>query len=113
MERLKTQVDSSGGAFADNVASMKGLVDELKTRRERVRLGGKGVERQRELGKLPVRERLDLLLDPGTPFLEVGGLAAWDMYDGAAPSAGVFPAMPWRSGAPIPRKCKRIYASRA
>ena len=98
MERLKTQVDSSGGAFADNVASMKGLVDELKTRRERVRLGGKGVERQRELGKLPVRERLDLLLDPGTPFLEVGGLAAWDMYDGAAPSAGMVTGVGMVSG---------------
>ena len=98
MERLKTQVDSASDVFAGNVASMETLVTELKERRARVREGGKGVARQRELGKLPVRERLDLLLDPGTPFLEVGGLAAWEMYEGAAPSAGMVAGVGMISG---------------
>jgi 3-methylcrotonyl-CoA carboxylase beta subunit len=89
MERLKTQVDSASDAYADNVAAMQTLVSELSERRSSVREGGRGVARQRELGKLPVRERLDLVLDPGTPFLEIGGLAAWEMYEGAAPSAGM------------------------
>jgi acetyl-CoA carboxylase carboxyltransferase component len=47
------------------------------------------VQRHREQGKLPVRERIDKLLDPGSPFLELSALAAWQMYDNDAPSAGV------------------------
>ena len=75
MERLKTQVDNGSDAYAENVASMEALVTDLSERRQKVREGGRGVARQRELGKLPVRERLDLVLDPGTPFLEIGGLS--------------------------------------
>ncbi|MDP6943371.1 MAG: carboxyl transferase domain-containing protein, partial [Myxococcota bacterium] len=77
---------------------MRSLVDELAARRDTVRQGGRGVARQRELGKLPVRERLDLVLDPGTPFLEVGGLAAWEMYEGAAPAAGMVAGVGMISG---------------
>jgi 3-methylcrotonyl-CoA carboxylase beta subunit len=98
MERLKTQVDSASDGYAENVAAMQTLVTGLSERRSKVREGGRGVARQRELGKLPVRERLDLLLDPGTPFLEVGGLAAWDMYDSAAPSAGMVAGVGMISG---------------
>jgi 3-methylcrotonyl-CoA carboxylase beta subunit len=98
MERLKTQVDSASDAYADNVAAMQTLVSELSERRSSVREGGRGVARQRELGKLPVRERLDLVLDPGTPFLEIGGLAAWEMYEGAAPSAGMVAGVGMISG---------------
>ena len=47
------------------------------------------MERHRSRGKLPARERVDRLLDPGSAFLELNALAAWDMYDGAAPSAGI------------------------
>ncbi len=47
------------------------------------------VERHRSRGKLPARERIDLLCDPGTAFLELNALAAWDLYDGDAPSAGI------------------------
>ena len=51
--------------------------------------GAKYLERHREQGKLPVRERIDRLLDPGSPFLELSPLAACDMYDDEAPAAGV------------------------
>ena len=70
---------------------MQALVDNYRTRLDRVRQGGgeKYLARHREQGKLPVRERIDRLIDPGSPFLELSPLAAWDMYDGEAPSAGV------------------------
>src|SRR3954468_23768538 len=70
---------------------MTALVAELGARTAAARQGGgeKYVQRHREQGKLPVRERIDKLLDPGSPFLELSGLAAWDLYDNEAPAAGV------------------------
>jgi acetyl-CoA carboxylase carboxyltransferase component len=67
------------------------LETELKARLAAARAGGgdEAQRRQREQGKLPVRERVERLLDPGTPFLEIGALAADGLYDGAAPSAGL------------------------
>ena len=68
-----------------------GLVGELRDRLELVRRGGgeEAVAKHRARGKLLARERIDLLVDPGSPFLELSPLAAWDMYDGDAPSAGI------------------------
>jgi 3-methylcrotonyl-CoA carboxylase beta subunit/propionyl-CoA carboxylase len=68
-----------------------GLVTELRGRLERVQAGGgaEAVERHRGRGKLLARERIDRLVDPGTAFLELSPLAAWDLYDGEAPSAGI------------------------
>src|SRR4051812_21373945 len=70
---------------------MEALVAELRTRSALVAAGGgeKAVARHRERGKLPARERIDRLVDPGGAFLELGALAAWELYDGAAPSAGI------------------------
>src|SRR6058998_1544902 len=70
---------------------MQELVDELRTRTARVAAGGgeKAVERHRSRGKLLARERVDLLVDPGTAFLELNALAAWDVYESQAPSAGI------------------------
>src|SRR4051795_12702246 len=70
---------------------MKELVSELRERTARIALGGgeKAVERHRSRGKLTARERIDRLLDPGTAFLELSALAAWGVYDGQAPSAGL------------------------
>lgn len=67
------------------------LVCELRGRLERVAQGGgpRARERDRGRGKLPVRERIDRVLDPGTPFLELSPLAAEGMYDNEVPSAGV------------------------
>src|SRR5947207_5910802 len=70
---------------------MAALVAELRERAAEVARGGgeRAVERHRERGKLPARERIDRLVDPDTAFLELGALAAWDLYDGQAPSAGI------------------------
>jgi 3-methylcrotonyl-CoA carboxylase beta subunit/propionyl-CoA carboxylase len=70
---------------------MLALLGDLKARTAQVREGGgpRYVARHREQGKLPVRERIEKLLDPDTPFLELSALAAWDLYDNEAPSAGI------------------------
>jgi acetyl-CoA carboxylase carboxyltransferase component len=67
------------------------LVDELRARLSTARAGGgeRAVKRHRDQGKLPVRDRLGKLLDPGTPFLELSALAASGMYDDEAPGAGL------------------------
>jgi acetyl-CoA carboxylase carboxyltransferase component len=70
---------------------MEQLVAELRERTELVARGGgeKAVERHRSRGKLTARERIDRLVDPGSAFLELSALAAWDVYEGQAPSAGI------------------------
>ena len=90
-EILESRLDPRDPAFVDNARRMRALVDELKRCTERAHEGGgdRSRARQLQLGKLPVRERIERLLDPGTPFLELSALAAWEMYDGEAPSAGV------------------------
>ena len=77
--------------FERRRASMEALVAELRERTALVAAGGgeKAVARHRSRGKLPARERVDLLVDPGTAFLELNALAAWELYDGDAPSAGI------------------------
>ena len=72
-------------------ARMQGLVVELRERTAAVAAGGgeKAVERHRSRGKLTARERIDRLIDPSTAFLELNALAAWELYDGDAPSAGI------------------------
>src|SRR4051794_8253928 len=70
---------------------MRALVDELRARTAQVVRGGGAapLERHRSRGKLPARERIDLLVDPDTAFLELSPLAAWELYEGQAPSAGI------------------------
>ena len=69
---------------------MRALCDELGARSP-VRAGRRrgGAERHRDRGKLLARERIDLLIDPGSPFLELSPLAADGVYDDATPSAGI------------------------
>jgi len=70
---------------------MDGLVAELRERAAQVAQGGgeRATERHRSRGKLTARERVDRLVDPGGAFLELNALAAWDMYEGQAPAAGI------------------------
>ena len=88
---LTTQVERDGDLFARRMERMSALVEELRERTARVARGGgeASVERHRSRGKLPARERIDLLVDPDTAFLELSPLAAWELYDGQAPSAGI------------------------
>jgi acetyl-CoA carboxylase carboxyltransferase component len=70
---------------------MTQLVEELRERTAQVAAGGgeKALARHRERGKLTARERVDRLIDPDSAFLELNALAAWDLYDGQAPGAGI------------------------
>jgi acetyl-CoA carboxylase carboxyltransferase component len=88
---LETRVDRGAAEFAANRARMEELVAELRERLAKVAEGGgpEATERHRSRGKLPARERVDALLDPDSAFLELSPLAAWDLYKGEAPAAGI------------------------
>ena len=88
---LESRIDRSAPAFAANRERMEELVDSLRARTAQVAAGGgpDAVERHRARGKLLVRERVDRLVDPGSAFLELNALAAWEVYDGDAPGAGI------------------------
>ena len=91
MEILSSSIDTSSPDFKQNTEHHKKLANELKERLGRVREGGgeKYRKRQEEQGKLFVRERIERLLDPGSPFLELSALAATDLYDNEGPGAGI------------------------
>ena len=91
MDILPSHVDTQSDAYRANADRMAALVRELRERTAAARQGGgpKYVQRQRDQGKLPVRERIDKLLDPGSPFLELSPLAAWGLYEDEAPGAGL------------------------
>src|SRR5262245_47715256 len=91
MDTLATQIKRDTAEFGANRERMVQLVAELRHKVEQARQGGgpRAMNRHREQGKLPVRERIDALLDQGSPFLELAPLAANDMYDNDAPAAGV------------------------
>jgi 3-methylcrotonyl-CoA carboxylase beta subunit len=91
MPKLQSALDSSSEAFAANAAHNRGLVEELRERTATAGLGGPESARSRHTarGKLLPRERVERLLDPASPFLEIGALAAFDLYNGEAPGAGV------------------------
>jgi len=91
MPALPTQLDPRSQDFIDNAGYHRTLVEELDRRLARAADGGgeKARTRHTERGKLLARDRITALLDPGSPFLEIAPLAAEDMYEGAAPAAGM------------------------
>jgi len=91
MPALSSRLDPRSQEFADNAAYHRGLVAELDRRLARAAGGGgeKARKRHESRGKLLVRDRINALLDAGSPFLEIAPLAAEDMYDNAAPAAGM------------------------
>ncbi|MFW5331011.1 carboxyl transferase domain-containing protein [Hydrogenophaga sp. ZJX-1] len=96
MPALDTKLNARSADFQANAAAMKVVVDDLKAQVERATLGGGDAARAKHTarGKLLPRDRVQMLLDPGTPFLELSPLAAMGMYpdrDGSdsAPCAGV------------------------
>jgi 3-methylcrotonyl-CoA carboxylase beta subunit/propionyl-CoA carboxylase len=91
LDVLETHIDPRSQDFRENHGRMEALVRQLKARLASARQGGgaRYLQRHREQGKMPVRERLDRLLDPGSPFLELSPLAAWGLYDDEAPGAGL------------------------
>jgi acetyl-CoA carboxylase carboxyltransferase component len=91
MAVLSSQVERASDEFARRRERMEQLVAELRERTALVARGGgeAALERHRSRGKLPARERIDRLVDPDTAFLELNALAAWGLYDGDAPGAGI------------------------
>jgi len=89
MQKLESHVDASSSEFQENARSMERLAAQLREELAKARRGGSGRERHAEQKKMFVRDRIDALLDPGSPFLEVAPLAAHGMYDGEAASAGI------------------------
>ena len=90
MTVLTSQAVSSE-EFDERRARMEELVAELRERTAEVARGGgeRSLEKHRSRGKLTARERVDRLLDPDSAFLELSALAAWEVYDGQAPAAGI------------------------
>ena len=91
MPVLDSHLNPADPTFVANAERLRGLVADLQAHVDRAREGGgaKYLERHRAQGKLPVRERLALLLDRGTPFLECSALAAHGLYENDAPGAGL------------------------
>ena len=91
MSAIETRVNTRSEEFLANAAKMEALVTDLEDKVAEVRLGGgeKYQQRHQSRGKLLPRDRIDALLDPGSPFLELSQLAAHGVYDEAVPAAGV------------------------
>ncbi len=93
LTKLATTIDATSPRFEKNMRSMAELVSDIRNQEEEIKKGGgaKNIESQHAKGRLTARERIDLLIDPGTDFFELGLYAAYEMYEewGGAPSAGV------------------------
>ncbi|MGB8644618.1 MAG: carboxyl transferase domain-containing protein [Anaerolineae bacterium] len=91
MDVIATSINPNDSQFRANVAYHRGLAEELESRETEVRQGGgpKYRKRHEAQNKLFVRERINRLLDPGSPFLEFSTLAAWGLYHNEGPGAGI------------------------
>src|SRR5690554_5914411 len=91
MPVIESSINTRSAAFTENAQAMQALVDDLRDKLARYAEGGSEAARQKHLarGKLLPRDRVERLLDPGSPFLEFSPLAGHDMYDNAAPGGGI------------------------
>src|SRR5438309_4637630 len=91
MAIIETRVDRNSPEFQENAHYLQQQLALLRERIQLVQQGGgeDAIARHRKRNKLLARERIQLLCDPNTPFLELSPLAAWDMYDNEAPAAGI------------------------
>ncbi len=91
MSRIHSHLDTASPEYAANRAAMQGLVGDLNARIAEIALGGGAANnaRHQARGKLLPRERINQLLDPGSPFLELSALAGWQVYDEPVPAAGI------------------------
>ncbi len=89
--KLKSNIDTNSEAFQNNAAYHRALAEQLRARTAEIAKGGPEQHRKRhtERGKFLPRERVERLLDPGAPFLEVGALAAYGLYHNEAPAGGI------------------------
>ncbi|WP_041207548.1 carboxyl transferase domain-containing protein [Aeromonas jandaei] len=91
MSRIHSHLDTASPEYAANRSAMQGLVDDLHARIAEIAQGGGAANnaRHQARGKLLPRERINQLLDPGSPFLELSALAGWQVYDEPVPAAGI------------------------
>src|ERR1700678_1252756 len=91
MDRIESRLTTTSDEFRRNRDAMDALVRGLREETERIRQGGPAHSRELHVqrGKLLARDRVKKLLDPGSPFLELSPLAAFNMYDGESPSASI------------------------
>ena len=91
MAQFRTRLKPATAEFTAAAAQMRGHVDELKRKLAAISQGGDDASRERHIarGKLLVRDRIKALLDPGSPWLELSPLAAYEMYENAVPAAGI------------------------
>jgi 3-methylcrotonyl-CoA carboxylase beta subunit len=91
MQSLSTTIQTEDEQYQSNFQAMAALVDDLKSTVATISQGGGDVAREKHLkrGKLLPRERIQTLIDPGSPFLEFSQLAGHDVYDTAVPAAGI------------------------
>jgi acetyl-CoA carboxylase carboxyltransferase component len=91
MDILDSHINPNEPHFQRNAAHHRALADQLRQRLMQMREGGgaQAQQRQRDQGKLLARERIDRLLDPGSPFLELSPLAGWELYDEPVPAGGI------------------------
>lgn len=102
MPLIHSKINPRSDDYKSYYAHNTQLIRTLEERQTFVREAGKKAEsRIIEQGKLPVRDRLELLLDPNTPFLELSSLAAWDMYDNETPGAGIITGIGTVSGVDV------------
>ena len=103
MTEFKSSLNTSSADFIANSENMQSLIDDLRTHVARVKLGGgeRSQKRHIDRGKLLPHDRISGLLDPGSPFLEFSQLAAHDMYENEAPSAGILTGIGRVSGCEV------------
>src|SRR5690625_4655940 len=91
MPIIQSKINPRSQDFVDNTQAMQGLIEDLQAQLAQVAKGGSEAARQRHLnrGKLLPRDRVEKLLDPGTPFLELSPMAAHDVYNNDSPGAGL------------------------
>ena len=91
MYRIESKIDVHSSGFKKNREEFLKILEEYRSNLEKVKYGApqKAVERHKERGKLLARERIDLLIDPNTPFLELSPMAAFGEYNNQFPSAGI------------------------
>lgn len=91
MFRIESKIDTRSEAFIQQRGQYKAIIEEFKTRMAHVKNGASpsAIAKHKERGKLLARERIDLLIDPNTPFLELSTMAAYGHYDNQFPSAGI------------------------
>ncbi len=105
--KLETKIDAGGEEFRARAEHNRKLVDKLRADVAEAARGGPEKHRKRhvERGKLLPRDRVERLLDPGSPFLEIGQLAACDMYEGEVPAAGIIAGIGRVSGRQVMIVC--------